>query len=241
MHWTPLGLHPEDAMPPTTAARTDNDITDEATGRARVELAAASKARSRAAAQLLAEQNAKLRQQNATVEQRTDDDITDEAAGKRRIELAAASKARREAEAKALAQRNAEMRERRQQAANAPRTDDDITDEVSVNAAPLMRNAYRLSTSDTCHLCDRLQGVDASSSQPPPRHAERLRHERWSSETRSCASGVRMLGRATTMTSLMRRPVADESNWLPPPGRAAKRKRACWPKAMLKCEGESKA
>ena len=72
--------------------RTDDDITDEATGQRRVELAAQSKAQKAEEARQLAAENEAYRTMNATVEQRTDDDITDEATGQRRVELAAESK-----------------------------------------------------------------------------------------------------------------------------------------------------
>ena len=72
------------------AQRTDDDITDEATGRRRVELAAASEARRNGDAATLAQQNAELRakRESARQTQRTDDDITDEEAGALRRALA---------------------------------------------------------------------------------------------------------------------------------------------------------
>ena len=62
--------------------RTDDDIMDEAAGKARLEMAAASKARKEAEAKRLAEENAayKKRFDKKNVEQRTDDDIMDEGA-----------------------------------------------------------------------------------------------------------------------------------------------------------------
>lgn len=70
--------------------RTDDDITDEATGQRRVELAAASAARRKAEAAKLAQQNAEMRAKRAAARQsqRTDDDIADEESGRLRTALA---------------------------------------------------------------------------------------------------------------------------------------------------------
>ena len=88
------------------AQRTDDDITDEATGRRRVELAAASEARRNGDAATLAQQNAELRakRESARQTQRTDDDITDEEAGALRRALARESAGQRESTMRGLAQ-----------------------------------------------------------------------------------------------------------------------------------------
>ena len=119
------------AMAPwgTVAARTDNDITDDASGARRVELKAASVSRKRQEALELEAQNAAMRNRNAKAGLRTDADITDEAAGVARVELAAASKARKERERRELAKRNAELKARRD--ASGARDDHDITDEAA--------------------------------------------------------------------------------------------------------------
>lgn len=112
--------------------RTDMDITDEATGRARVEMAAASKARKNAEAKALAAENAEQRRKNQATALRTDANIEDEEAGARRIALAAESKARKSAEAKALAAENAKQRKRN--ASRGPATDFNIEDDPAGRA-----------------------------------------------------------------------------------------------------------
>ena len=89
-------------------ASTDFNIEDDPAGRARLEFAAASKARREAQQRELAELNARMRNVNQTTAQ-PDDDINDEEAGRARIEMAEASR-QRIAEAKMLRQANMEMR-----------------------------------------------------------------------------------------------------------------------------------
>ena len=99
-------------MPPTVAARTDSDITDEAAGARRIQLAQESKARKEQEIADLRARNAQQAVRTASAGARTDVNIEDEAAGIARVELAAASKARRAEEARQMAQRNAELRAR---------------------------------------------------------------------------------------------------------------------------------
>ena len=119
-----------------TALRTDADITDEAAGARRIELAAQSKARKAAEARALAIRNAEQRKRNAAANQRggTDMDISDEPAGIRRAELAAQAKARREAQAAEIAARTEDLRKLKNMKAVEQRTDDDIDDEEAGKA-----------------------------------------------------------------------------------------------------------
>ena len=116
------------------AARTDDDITDEAAGRARIAAAAASKERKAAEAAKLKKENearkAALKNQGA----KADDDIMDEEAGRARLRLAEESKARKAAEAERIARENREYRERLKN--TKARTDDDITDDKKPGGRP---------------------------------------------------------------------------------------------------------
>ena len=112
--------------------RTDDDIMDEAAGRARITMAAESKARKKAQAEALARQNAAMQARLANVQAATDFDINDEAAGRMRAKMAAQSRKRREAEKQLRERKNAEMQERLRK--TAQRTDDDITDEATGRA-----------------------------------------------------------------------------------------------------------
>lgn len=116
-------------MPPSVAARTDNDIRDDAAGAQRVQLAQESKARREQEMLDLRARNAQQALRNANTGLRTDVNIEDEAAGIARVELAAASKARREETARRMARRNAEMRARN--AETDLRTDANIEDEAA--------------------------------------------------------------------------------------------------------------
>ena len=88
--------------------RTDDDIMDEAAGRARIAMAKESKARrAKEAKELKAKNKAmkkRLAEQRKT--QRTDDNLDDEEAGKMRAVLAAKSKARREQQRADLNKKN---------------------------------------------------------------------------------------------------------------------------------------
>lgn len=115
-----------------TAARTDDDITDDVgadgtVGGGRDEAAAESKARKAAEAKQLAEENAARKAALKNVKAVTDDDVMDEAAGIARAEKAKESEERRKAEAKKLAEENAEYRE--MIASTTAKVDDDITDD----------------------------------------------------------------------------------------------------------------
>jgi len=114
-------------MPPTVAARTDSDITDEAAGARRIQLAQESKARKEQEIADLRARNAQQAVRTASAGARTDVNIEDEAAGIARVELAAASKARRAEEARQMAQRNAELRARNK--GTGVKTDVNIDDE----------------------------------------------------------------------------------------------------------------
>ena len=124
-----------------TGAATDMDITDEATGAARVRVAAESKANKEAEARRLASENATMRRTNAKTALRTDADISDEAAGAARLEKAIASKARKEMEARVLASQNAAMR--RKVAVTGAATDFDISDEAAGEARLKMAAASK--------------------------------------------------------------------------------------------------
>lgn len=109
------------------AARTDSNIADEAAGQARLELAAASRARTQAEAQALNVENAAQRREASGP--RTDCNIEDEATGQARLELAAASRTRKSTEARELNAENAALR--RRQHTSGPRTDNHIEDEAA--------------------------------------------------------------------------------------------------------------
>ena len=94
------------------AARTDNDITDDETGQARIVMAAASKARRQAEAADLRRQNAEMKKRLKNVEASTDDQLDTERAALARAEMAAASKARIAAENAARRRHAREMEER---------------------------------------------------------------------------------------------------------------------------------
>ena len=86
-------------------SRTDHDITDDAAGRARLDLAASSKAKKVAEAAELAERNAAIRERIASQQSRSDASLEDEddtKVNERRKQLAAESEARRATEAMQL-------------------------------------------------------------------------------------------------------------------------------------------
>lgn len=106
----------------STASRSDNDITDEAAGRARVEMAMQSMQRRQAHKEALARSNSDMRQRLSQVKAKTDVDVTDEEAGRFRVEYAAAAQRRRAEEAARRRAENAALRERLK--AVQSRTDD---------------------------------------------------------------------------------------------------------------------
>ena len=81
----------------------------------RIEMAAASAARSKASAARQAAENAQLRNRMKTTSVRTDDDIMDEEAGRARLRMAAESKARKAAEEARIREENARDAERLKQ------------------------------------------------------------------------------------------------------------------------------
>ena len=81
----------------------------------RIEMAAASAARSKASAARQAAENAQLRNRMKTTSVRTDDDIMDEEAGRARLRMAAESKARKAAEEARIREENARNAERLKQ------------------------------------------------------------------------------------------------------------------------------
>ena len=107
----------------------DVDIMDEAAGKARLTMAAASKERRQLEAKAQAERAASQKKINQNAGQRTDDDIMDEEAGRARITLAAESKARKARDAQELARKNAEMKEKLKKV--TAKTDDDVDDEAA--------------------------------------------------------------------------------------------------------------
>ena len=122
-------------MAPRAEARVDDDISDEVAGRARQELAAASKAKKAADASAIAAKNAEMRERLAQQGAKTDanlEDADDAAANERRKELAAGSAARRADDAARLGAENAALAQRR--SGTGPRTDDDIMDEAAGRA-----------------------------------------------------------------------------------------------------------
>lgn len=106
----------------STASRSDNDITDEAAGRARVEMAMQSMQRRQAHKEALARSNSDMKQRLSQVKAKTDVDVTDEEAGRFRVEYAAAAQRRRAEEAARRRAENAALRERLK--AVQSRTDD---------------------------------------------------------------------------------------------------------------------
>ena len=96
------------------AARTDNDITDEAIWQARSKLFKESVERKSVDAKALAAENSRLNAKlKAAAVTKTDTDISDEAAGMARKELAAAAEKRRAEQARQLAAENAKARRAR--------------------------------------------------------------------------------------------------------------------------------
>lgn len=114
------------------AARTDNDITDDATGQARIEMAAASKARRQVEQAERVRQNAEMKKRLKSVEASTDDQLDTERAALARAEMAAASKARLAAE---NAERRRHAREMEERIRNTgPRTDNEMDTEAAAIA-----------------------------------------------------------------------------------------------------------
>jgi hypothetical protein len=110
-----------------TAARTDDDLTDEAVFDAGKQMAADLEAKKGAKAEALSKANAAQKERLSKVAAVTDDDISDEKAWEARAKLGDESEERREAEAKKLAEENAEYRALIEGA--TAKVDDDITDE----------------------------------------------------------------------------------------------------------------
>lgn len=123
------------------AARTDNDITDDATGLARIEMAAASKARKQAEEAERRRQNAEMKKRLKSVEASTDDKLDTERAALARAEMAAASKARIAAEKAAQRRHAKEMEERIKN--TGPRTDDEMDTEAAAIARAEMAAASK--------------------------------------------------------------------------------------------------
>jgi len=110
-------------------AKTDVDITDEAAGQRRLQLAAESKARKEEEAARLRKENAekrrRLKEQREVA--RTDNDINDEEAGRMRLELAKQSAIRKAEEAARLREENLALHSRLATKGNV--NDSDIMDE----------------------------------------------------------------------------------------------------------------
>lgn len=109
-------------------AITDNDVTDDATGAARVVAAAAAKARRDDEANKITEQNAEMQRRLKAVKGKVEVDVSEEKAMAVRAKAHAAAKARRDVAAAKLAQQNKEMYERLKEIKAV--TDDDMLDDV---------------------------------------------------------------------------------------------------------------
>ena len=93
-------------------AKVDDDIMDEAAGRARLSMAAASKERRQREAYEQAKRASSHREMLQNTGVRTDDDIMDEEAGRARLIMAAQSRDRKAKEASELARQNAIMKDK---------------------------------------------------------------------------------------------------------------------------------
>ena len=153
--------------------RTDSNIDDEAAGRARHELAAASKTRRAEESRAQAARNAAQQQKNKAAGPRTDDNIEDEEAGRMRLELAAASKTRKTDEARALAAKNAAQRQRLQKIKAAGARTDDNLDDVIARTRPLAPLVHA--------LCHAPPGTRAHGPMLSPAHRRKPAGCAWSS------------------------------------------------------------
>lgn len=124
-------------------SRTDDNIDDEAAGKARILYRQQSEAARQREMADQRERAASMKNLVKNAGQRTDDDVDDDlmadgrTIGQARTEAAAASKAKKAAEAARIAKANAEMQERLNLKNVAQRTDDDVDDDVMADGRTL--------------------------------------------------------------------------------------------------------